>query len=1215
MTTNTWVGVVCGRKGVEQIQFMLSVASVLFFLAILLSPVGRAHAAPPDFVNETVIGSGINLPTFMEFLPDGRMLAGGFDGTIWVAQAGASTVDPTPFLTLTNMFGDDIIAGGERGLVGITLDPNFATNGYFYIFYTAQTPQRDRVSRFTAVGNTADPASEVVIWQGGAISDSTDHHGGGLAFGPDGKFYITTGDNGNPPSSQSLTSDHGKILRVNPDGTVPTDNPFFDGAGPNIDSIWAYGLRNPYRIHFDVPTGRLLIGDVGGNDPSVAKEEVNLGIRGAEYGWPNSEGACSAPCTSPLYFYPHNGRDASITGGLVYRASQFPSEYQGVYFYGDYAQNWIRYLTFDGNGNVTGSVNFEPTNGTLDGPYGDPVEFKVGPDGSLYYVDFGWDPVDNAATIRRIRYAAANLPPTVVAASIPTEGLPPLSVNFSSSGSFDPEGQPLSYLWTFGDGATSTQPNPVHVYTQTGLFNAQLSVSDGVTTVPSSIIPISVGNKPIASITGPANGATFVAGDTITFAGTASDIEDGALSPGAFSWTVLFHHDSHVHPFITSLTGTTSSSFIIPTSGHDFSGATSYEIILTVADSNGLQDTTSATVYPDKVNLLFDTSPTGLALTFDGVNKTAPFVIDALKGFVYTVGAPDQSGGGASYTFVSWSDGGTQTHVIATPSTAQNYLATFDVMPIANVQFDGAANAPDLSGQIGGSWSHTTGGSDRYLTVGLSGWDNTDSLAGVSVSYDGVAMTKLGGVQTTGGFNNAVIWGLANPAVGAHTVSVTNIPASFAELGGGSVSFTGVDQTVSTGTLVSEGYPASDASLNVTLSSGDIGVDVLYSGAGAQEPVIGSGGTKRVNRNLLCCGGAKWMMMGTEVGSGSVVMSWTDAGGSDFAHAAVALKKASIPSPPDTEPPSTPTNLSATSTSSSQINLSWTASTDNVGVVGYQIERCQGAGCTSFVHIATSTGISHSDTGLTASTTYRYQVRAVDGAGNLSGYAPVAEAVTQGLPPAGGAVTFNAAVNSPNLSNKTNGSWLHTISGSDRYLIVGLSGWDNNSSISNASVKYNGVTMTKLGGQQTSGRNQAVLWGLTNPASGANTVSVTGIPSSFAELGGGSISFIGVDQTAPTGTVTSYLDDDGGTTGASINTGLAQGDLGVDMLYAGACGGSNKPVAGGGQTTRVDTTTTGGVKYHIMSTEGGSGTVAMSWSCSGGNDDWAHAAVPLKKLP
>ena len=151
---------------------------------------------------------------------------------------------------------------------------------------------------------------------------------------------------------------------------MPTDNPFYDGSGPNYDAIWALGLRNPYRAYYDAPTGRLLIGDVGGNNASTAIEELNLGVRGANYGWPNVEGTSNNPAyTNPIYSYPHNGRDAAITGGFVYHGTQFPSSYQGSYFFADYAQNWIKRLTFDANGNVNGVFNFEPANGAADGPY------------------------------------------------------------------------------------------------------------------------------------------------------------------------------------------------------------------------------------------------------------------------------------------------------------------------------------------------------------------------------------------------------------------------------------------------------------------------------------------------------------------------------------------------------------------------------------------------------------------------------------------------------------------------------------------------------------------------------------------------------------------------------------------------------------------------------------------------------------------------------
>lgn len=163
--------------------------------------------------------------------------------------------------------------------------------------------------------------------------------------------------------------------------------------------------------------------------------------------------------------------------------------------------------------------------------------------------------------------------------------------------------------------------------------------------------------------------------------------------------------------------------------------------------------------------------------------------------------------------------------------------------------------------------------------MGLSGWDNIDTLTGVTVTYNGVPMTKLGGQQDS---NEAILWGLVSPALGAHTIAVANIPVSFAELGGGSVSFTGVNQTTPTGTLVSNGT----ASVNITLVSGDMSVDILYGGS-ATETTVGAGQIKRVNANST--GGLKWHMMSTEAGSGTVTMDWTGPIG-DNAIAAIPIK-------------------------------------------------------------------------------------------------------------------------------------------------------------------------------------------------------------------------------------------------------------------------------------------------------------------------------------
>lgn len=660
----------------------------------------RPVAVPEGFQNELWIG-GLVEPTVVAFLPDGRLLAAERGGRIWVAAAGASSLAATPLLTITNV---DVI-GGERGLTGLTVHPLFATNPYIYVFYTAASPLRDRVSRFTVDGDVAVPDSELVLWQ-----DNVDphlwHHGGTLAFGPDGRLYATTGDHFEPADSQRLTSYHGKVLRLAADGAVLTDNPFYDGAGPNLDAIWARGLRNPFRFSFDAATGAMYIGDVGGNEPATSIEEVNIGAAGANFGWPICEGPCAtAGMTNPVYSYPHAGRDASITGGFVYRGAVFPAEYRGSYFFADYAQNWIRRLTFSAAGAVAGMTPFEPTSGAVDGPYGEIVDLKEGPDGAVYYVDIG--PLGGAAagSIRRIRYTQGNAPPVATAAAVPASGPAPLVVGFSSAGSSDPEGLPLTYAWDFGDGQVSADADPTHVFAANGVYTVRLTVSDGELQTLASPLQIRVGSAPIVTLISPVPEASFRAGDVITIEASALDADDGPLPAAALSWSVVFHHDSHQHPFIGATPGA-SGSFVVPGTGHDFSSNTRFEIIATATDSDGLRTMASAILRPEKVDIAFATTPPGLDVVVNGITRRTPFVLDSLIGFQHLIGAASpQTAGATTYTFSSWSDGGSPAHVITTPAAATTLTAAFQPVAaptglVAAYAFDETAGsiASDASG-------------------------------------------------------------------------------------------------------------------------------------------------------------------------------------------------------------------------------------------------------------------------------------------------------------------------------------------------------------------------------------------------------------------------------------------------------------------------------------------------------------------------------------
>jgi glucose/arabinose dehydrogenase len=344
------------------------------FIGIMLISLGLAHgraANLPAGFTEFSVANGLTSPTAMEFAPDGRLFVCEQGGTLRVVKNFALL--PTPFLTVTTA------ASNERGLLGLAFDPGFATNNFLYVYYTAFSPTtHNRVSRFTANGDVAVPGSELPILDLETLS-AGNHNGGAIHFGRDGKLYVATGENAVPSYSQSLANRLGKLLRINTDGSIPTDNPFYQTATGANRAIWALGLRNPFTFAVQPGTGRIYINDVGGG----SWEEVNEGVAGANYGWPNCEGNCNPPnpaFRNPVFAYPHNGGNitgCSITGGTFYDpvAHQFPAAFRSTYFFTDACGGWIRRLN--------------PTNGVVSdfasGVAG-PVDLKVSAEGRLYYL-------------------------------------------------------------------------------------------------------------------------------------------------------------------------------------------------------------------------------------------------------------------------------------------------------------------------------------------------------------------------------------------------------------------------------------------------------------------------------------------------------------------------------------------------------------------------------------------------------------------------------------------------------------------------------------------------------------------------------------------------------------------------------------------------------------------------------------------------------------
>ena len=352
---------------------MLRVQLAVAALTLVLAGSAVAATVPPGFT-DTLVAQGMSNPTAMALAPDGRIFVLQQGGSVRVIKNGQLL--STPFLTLT------VDSQGERGLLGIAFDPAFATNHFIYLYYTVPTaPEHNRVSRFTANGDVAVPNSEHVLLDLDNLSSATNHNGGGLHFGPDGKLYLGVGENANGSNAQTLTNLLGKVLRFNSDGTIPTDNPFYATASGKNRAIWALGLRNPFTFGFQPGTGRLFINDVG----QSTWEEIDEGAAGTNYGWPNTEGPTNDPqYKGPLYAYQHSSgtpTGCAITGGAFYNPQQvtFPASYVGNYFFGDLCAGWI-YRLDPANGNgVTSFASGIPN----------PVDMIVTPGGDLLYLARG----------------------------------------------------------------------------------------------------------------------------------------------------------------------------------------------------------------------------------------------------------------------------------------------------------------------------------------------------------------------------------------------------------------------------------------------------------------------------------------------------------------------------------------------------------------------------------------------------------------------------------------------------------------------------------------------------------------------------------------------------------------------------------------------------------------------------------------------------------
>jgi glucose/arabinose dehydrogenase len=643
----------------------LAIASLVFCSVV-------PGATLPSGFTETFLTTSLSSPTAMALAGDGRIFVCEQGGTLRVIKNGGLL--STPFVTLT------VDSNGERGLLGVVLDPNFTQNQYVYVYYTVPSPAHNRLSRFTANGDVAVAGSEVHLLELDNLASATNHNGGALHFGTDGKLYIASGNNANNANSQTLTNLLGKILRLNSDGSIPSDNPFV-GMPPDRPEIWTWGLRNPFTFGIEPNTGLIYVDDVGEN----TWEEINVGVSGANYGWPNCEGPCTPTNPSykdPFYWYQHVSGQCAVTAGDFYdpQVAGFPASYVGKYFFADYCAGWIKSIDPAASGSPPPVTSFATG-------LSFPVDIVGGYDGNLYYLQRGSG--SSTGTVSKITYTGSNSPAITDDPASQTIGVNlPVTFAVVASGA-----APLSYQWQrdsgsgYGNisGATSSSYTIVSVALSDNGAKFRCVVSNAFppsATSAGATLTVLSDAPPVPVITAPLSGALYSGGDTINFAGTATDPEDGTEPASRFTWWVDFHHcptpqTCHIHPFLPPTSGVTSGHFVVPVVG-ETSPNVFFRVNLHVVDSQGLFTEVTRDVLPRTSTMTLQTNPTGLQLTIDGQPITAPSAVVGVENVQRTIGAPSPQG---AFTFQSWSDGGAQTHTISTPVNDTTYTATFSGGP------------------------------------------------------------------------------------------------------------------------------------------------------------------------------------------------------------------------------------------------------------------------------------------------------------------------------------------------------------------------------------------------------------------------------------------------------------------------------------------------------------------------------------------------------
>ncbi len=644
------------------------------FLWVCLFEIYAANL--PDGFIEQKVAEGLD-PTTMTQLPDGRILIAEKYGAIRVVENGQLLAEPLHLIDLDNK--------NERGLLGLAVDPDFVDNGFLYYYHTLPDGSQNQAVRITVSGNKAVQGSEQVIFELDQLTSSSGiHNGGAMAFGIDGKLYIAVGDGGGGQNGQSLNTTFGKILRINADGSIPSDNPFYDLLDGKNRAIWAYGLRNPFTFAIQPGTGLFYANDVGGSK----FEEINEIKKGKNYGWKVYQGIRNngnlENYVNPVLAYPHS-EGCSIIGASFYNPEnyQFPQKYHDKYFFGDYCDGYIK--VFDPATHQiieTFATNIER-----------PVAILTAQDGSMYYLERRGIPggsvkantKSNNGVLFQITYAEDQDP-------VISEQPNSITVSEGADASFFIRvsgANSETYQWYKDnfpiEGAiesTLIYPN-VTVDDDGSEFYCVITHSTGTLTSNVVTLTVTTNQPPVVNILDPVDQAFYEAGDILNFQGAIIDPEDGPIDASKWTWQIDFHHAEHVHPGLAPTSNIKSGEYLIPSIGHNATDVW-YRIYLTGEDNNGAVSREYVEIFPKLIDINITSEPEGVGLFLEGKQEITPHSFESVVGIVRTLTTPENiERDGRTYTFKGWENISDEPFIVfRADEDHKSIKAIFDLVPI-----------------------------------------------------------------------------------------------------------------------------------------------------------------------------------------------------------------------------------------------------------------------------------------------------------------------------------------------------------------------------------------------------------------------------------------------------------------------------------------------------------------------------------------------------